>query len=178
MERLRKNVSATNQRPTVEVLLRRCFLFGLRRGYNNENPKPAEENWKIWQRVRWDSEIGIEWIDTEFWTGGCDQRTWEREAEESPLLEAVARVRLVKTQQAGKGLACAVVNCEVWRLEIALWLLSVPSGVHKWSINPISNPYPVYSHAPKYVWEHRIYTPQYYRWNTLNVPIITYVIMV
>jgi hypothetical protein len=32
-----------------------------------------------------------------------------REAEESQLLEAVARVRLVKTQQAGKGLVCAVV---------------------------------------------------------------------
>jgi hypothetical protein len=32
-----------------------------------------------------------------------------REAEEFPLLEAVARERLVKTQQAGKGLAGAVV---------------------------------------------------------------------
>jgi hypothetical protein len=32
----------------------------------------------------------------------------EREAEESPLLEAVARERLVKTQQAGKDLACAM----------------------------------------------------------------------
>jgi hypothetical protein len=29
--------------------------------------------------------------------------------EESPLLEAIARERLVKTQQAGKGLAGAVV---------------------------------------------------------------------
>jgi hypothetical protein len=33
------------------------------------------------------------------------------EAEESPLLEAVVRERLVKTQQAGKGLAGAVVIC-------------------------------------------------------------------
>jgi hypothetical protein len=33
------------------------------------------------------------------------------QAEESPLLEAVARERLVKTQQAGKGLAGAVVIC-------------------------------------------------------------------
>jgi hypothetical protein len=30
-------------------------------------------------------------------------------AEESPLLEAVARERLVKTYKAGKGLLCAVV---------------------------------------------------------------------
>jgi hypothetical protein len=32
------------------------------------------------------------------------------EAEEFPLLEAVTRERLVKTQQAGKDSACAVVN--------------------------------------------------------------------
>jgi hypothetical protein len=42
------------------------------------------------------------------------------EAEESPLLEAAARELLMKTQQAGKGLADAVVICEVWRLAIAL----------------------------------------------------------
>jgi hypothetical protein len=39
-----------------------------------------------------------------------------REAEESPLLEAVAREGVVKTQQAGKNLADAVVICELWRL--------------------------------------------------------------
>jgi hypothetical protein len=43
-----------------------------------------------------------------------------REAAESPLLEAVARERLVKTQQAIKGLAGAVVNCKLWRLAVAL----------------------------------------------------------
>jgi hypothetical protein len=43
-------------------------------------------------------------------------RTLALEAEESPLLEAVARERLVKTQQAGKFLAGAVVNCEYQRL--------------------------------------------------------------
>jgi hypothetical protein len=37
-----------------------------------------------------------------------------REAEGYPLLEAVAKERLVKTQ-AGKCLACAVVICEVWK---------------------------------------------------------------
>jgi hypothetical protein len=35
---------------------------------------------------------------------GCDKRTWAREAEDSPLLEAVARERLMKEQQAGKSL--------------------------------------------------------------------------
>jgi hypothetical protein len=42
------------------------------------------------------------------------------EAEESPLLEAVTRKRLVKTQQAGKDLMCAVVICKVWRSPMAL----------------------------------------------------------
>jgi hypothetical protein len=35
--------------------------------------------------------------------GGCEERTREHEAEESPLLESVAREWLVKTQQAEKG---------------------------------------------------------------------------
>jgi hypothetical protein len=35
-------------------------------------------------------------------------------------LEAVARKRLVKTQQAGKGLVGAVVICELWRLSVVL----------------------------------------------------------
>jgi hypothetical protein len=34
------------------------------------------------------------------------------QAKVSPLLEAVARERMMKTQQAGKGLAGAVVICE------------------------------------------------------------------
>jgi hypothetical protein len=46
---------------------------------------------------------------SQFCTGVCEERTWARQAEESPLLEAVARERLVKTYQAGKGLVGAVV---------------------------------------------------------------------
>jgi hypothetical protein len=42
-----------------------------------------------------------------------------REAKESALLEAVARERLMK-QLAGKGLAGALVVCELWRLAVAL----------------------------------------------------------
>jgi hypothetical protein len=41
------------------------------------------------------------------------------EAEESPQLKAVTRVRLVKSQQAEKGLGGAVVICELWRLAVA-----------------------------------------------------------
>jgi hypothetical protein len=42
------------------------------------------------------------------------------EAEEYPLLETVTKERLVKTQQAGKYLASAMVICELWRLAMAL----------------------------------------------------------
>jgi hypothetical protein len=56
----------------------------------------------------------------QLWTRVDEGRTWARKAEESPLLDAVAKKRLVKTQQAGKGLAGAVVNCKVMRLAMAL----------------------------------------------------------
>jgi hypothetical protein len=51
---------------------------------------------------------------------GCEDRTCACEAEESPLLEAIGREWLVKIQQAGKGLAGALVICELWRLAVVL----------------------------------------------------------
>jgi hypothetical protein len=51
------------------------------------------------------SYIEDNWGDpVQFCTGVCEERTRKLEAEESPLLKAVSRERLVKTQQAGKGL--------------------------------------------------------------------------
>jgi hypothetical protein len=74
-----------------------------------------------------------EWVvsSVEFCTGGCEERIWAREAEDSQLLEAVIRERLVKTQQAGKCLAGAVVICELWRLAVALYLFVDPGRVYK-----------------------------------------------
>jgi hypothetical protein len=54
---------------------------------------------------------------------------------------------MVKTQQAGKGLASAVMICELLISAVALQLLLVPSGVYKWSINPFTNPNPVCIHS-------------------------------
>jgi hypothetical protein len=48
-------------------------------------------------------------VESEFCKGGCEDGICAREAEESPLLEDAARERLMKAQQAGKGLAGAVV---------------------------------------------------------------------
>jgi hypothetical protein len=42
------------------------------------------------------------------------------ESEESRLLKDATRERLVKTQQTEKGLACAMVICELWGLAVAL----------------------------------------------------------
>jgi hypothetical protein len=53
-------------------------------------------------------------------TGGYEERNLASEVEKSPLLEAVARERLVKTQQAEKSSADAVVICELWRLAAGL----------------------------------------------------------
>jgi hypothetical protein len=58
------------------------------------------EGWQFsWALQGRQKKWGYSWVDSwqEFCTGGCDKRTWAREAEESPLLEAVARERLVKT---------------------------------------------------------------------------------
>jgi hypothetical protein len=44
-------------------------------------------------------------LKVEFCTGSCENRTSELEAEKSPLLEAVVRERLIKTQEAGKRLS-------------------------------------------------------------------------
>jgi hypothetical protein len=81
-----------------------------------------EDNWgnqvsSVWKSVKKrvsDSQlktVGKELEANRHWGKG-DLRA---EAEESPLLEAVTRERLAKTQQAGKGLAGAVVICELWR---------------------------------------------------------------
>jgi hypothetical protein len=65
--------------------------------------------------------IIVSWENWQEFCGGvCDKRTWAREAEESPFLEAIARERLFKTQQAGKGIADPVVICKVWRLAMGL----------------------------------------------------------
>jgi hypothetical protein len=106
---------------------RRRFLSGpcnvvMKKIGGTSSIEGCQFSWAVQGRLRRDI------VTVEF---TVDKRTWAREAEESPLLEAVAKERLVKTQQAGKGLAGAMVICEVWRLAIALYLLAVPNGVYK-----------------------------------------------
>jgi hypothetical protein len=58
-----------------------------------------------------EAEKRLRGTSLEFCIVGCEDRIWEREAEESLLLEAVARERLVKTEQAGSrycGDLCSV----------------------------------------------------------------------
>jgi hypothetical protein len=57
----------------------------------------------------WPSVViwGSDSVESQFCTGVCEEGTWASETEESPLLEAVTRKRLVKTLQAGEDLACS-----------------------------------------------------------------------
>jgi hypothetical protein len=51
------------------------------------------------------TSLGVSFqLRDEFCMGSYEDRTWACEAEESPVLEAVAREQLVKIQQAGKRL--------------------------------------------------------------------------
>jgi hypothetical protein len=136
--------------PTIEKLLKAVFSVGSASRVYNEDTGPAERINERELRVRisvklckggWEG-TALRLVDSwgnweEFCKGGCAKGTWERGAEESQLLQAVARERLLKTQQAGKYLTDAVVNCKVWRTVIPLQLLVVPSGVNKSNIQSI-----------------------------------------
>jgi hypothetical protein len=93
--------------------------------------REAENRW------RYTSVDGI--AGRQFRTRVGEGRTWAREAEESALLEAVVRERLIRYSWLEKGLACAVVNCKVWEISGS----AVIRCSYEWSINPISNPCPV-----------------------------------
>jgi hypothetical protein len=58
--------------------------------------------------------------------------------------------QLVKTQQTEKTLYYAVVNCRMCELALALQLHVVM--ISKCSVNPITNPNPIYSHS--YTWQY------------------------
>jgi hypothetical protein len=73
---------------TVE---RGCFLCG-----------PC---WGVALKKIWAASLGPSQLRVEFCMGGCEDRIWERKAEEFPLLDAVARERLTKAQQARKWLS-------------------------------------------------------------------------
>jgi hypothetical protein len=144
--------AAANAHTTIELLLETVFsTLYMQRGYKDDN-RGDPHSWKsaceektrrlVWNGRQHDSCQ----LRVEFCKGGSEDRTWAHEAEESALLEAVAREQLVKPQQAGKGLVDAVVIRELWTLAVALQVLVVPSGVYKWSINPFPNPNHVYSH--------------------------------
>jgi hypothetical protein len=51
------------------------------------------------------ASLSAGYLRVEFCTGGCQETTCAREAEESPMLEAIAREQPLKTQQPGKKLS-------------------------------------------------------------------------
>jgi hypothetical protein len=63
-----------------------------------------------------------------------------RKAEESPLLEAVARKRLMKSQQAGKRHSGCCGDLKIVEINESAVITCSSSDVYKWSINPFTNP--------------------------------------
>jgi hypothetical protein len=79
-----------NTHTTIVLLLETVFsTWYMQSSYNEDN---------------WGDPVSCQ-LSVGFWMGGCEGGTWAREAEESPLLEAVAREMLMRTQQAGKKLS-------------------------------------------------------------------------
>jgi hypothetical protein len=61
----------------------------------------TQDSWELSSARETEKTWRYSSVESEFCTGGCEDRTWEREAEEFPQLEAVARERLSKTVEAG-----------------------------------------------------------------------------
>jgi hypothetical protein len=70
---------------------------------------------------------------------GYDKRTRVWEVEESPMVEAVARKRLVETEDTIVSVICIKCSCE--------WCIQVLNKLK------FTNPYPVYSHTHTKSWE-------------------------
>jgi hypothetical protein len=122
---------------TIQELLEVMFSVVSAPRLYSENPRPAEWSevkWLVgewdcsvwgWQlstvqgRLRWDGAIVALTDEARSSVAGY-LATWAREAEEAPLLESVARERLLKRQEFGKGLVDALVICELRRLGVAL----------------------------------------------------------
>jgi hypothetical protein len=105
-------------------------MWSVTRGYKRQ---------EVWSLFGWE----FSWVLHE----GCEVRTWAIEAEEFPLSEAVARERLVKTQEVGQRLS----GCRG-----GLWIVEISGGAviacssscdFKWTTNPFTNPNPVTSHV-------------------------------
>jgi hypothetical protein len=110
-------------------------------------------SWALHGRLRRGGAI-VESIVNKNWVAGYSPDSNDVNAGSWGIstVNAVARERPLKTQQAGKGLVGDVVICKVWRLAIALQLLVDPDGVYKRSINPIhQSKLRLYSHTPKYL---------------------------
>jgi hypothetical protein len=81
---------------TIVTLETVFYIRSMQRGYKEDNwGKPVSLSRVLQGMLRRDGAI-IQL--TEFCTGNCEDSTRAREAEESPLLEAIAREWLVKTQ--------------------------------------------------------------------------------
>jgi hypothetical protein len=90
--------------PGCELGRRGVERWNLRKWGIRVSPQCSVDSRAVKRRLRGSCEMAAslgpsQWVISavELCKGGCGDRIWAREAEESPLLEAVARERLVKT---------------------------------------------------------------------------------
>jgi hypothetical protein len=121
MEAIRSSETSVNTTSTRCHISEDCFLHSHRRenlkSYNNGVLLETRyfyvvyEEESFWRKFEQSSE---------FCTWVCEERTWEHDAEESLLLEAVARERLMKSRQPINFPARGMMICELRRLAMTL----------------------------------------------------------
>jgi hypothetical protein len=140
MQPLSKQRISKHASTAMELLLETVFLLGpcefvIKRSGANEF------SWALQGRLRRNAAIVHIW--QELCTGGCDKRTCAREVEESLLLEAVAKERLLETLQARGEIACRDLS------SVKISDSAVITCSSEWSVNTFTKPYSVYSHTLK-----------------------------
>jgi hypothetical protein len=113
-----RNIYAPNNMRTVFPVVRTAAIAMQRRSKHMSTAKSpcATMEELCFLCGPWWDVISTRHSSGEFSTGCCEERTWAREAEESPLLEVVARERPVKTA----GFKRLSVCCgDLWIAEIS-----------------------------------------------------------
>jgi hypothetical protein len=86
----------------------------------------------------------------ETWKGATNQRELEYKSRRIAIVEAATRQLLMKTLQAAKGLANAVVMCKLWRLVVVpqLHVVQVMRISGQYVEHPTQKPVYTCSHTP------------------------------
>jgi hypothetical protein len=153
---------------TIEWLLEVVFSVGCAPRLYNEDISWAAVSCQQFSCVKWCDvkQLVGEWVSSAVnWKPACEKKTrrlvqnsyqpgTQLSVHKSSAQAAVTRGSERRKLRLSLGRSCCqeTANGECNRLRALvgvsdLWSV-VPSSVHTWSINPFTNPYPIYSHTP------------------------------